>query len=354
MEKTKSKVAGRYAVAALVLLVLAALFAAGCAGPAGEQGPQGPQGLQGPQGPAGTVLAADLSCTECHNDTTLLVNKSYEVSESVHGTGDAFVRGTSASCAGCHGSEGFKARVAAGQTPEELTQGVDSPSPMNCRTCHEIHTTYTEADFALADGSTNAVTLYSSGAVYDSGDGNLCANCHQPRREIEVDDSGMVNVSSTHWGPHHGPQAAAFLGVSGWGVDGSPHIHYQLIEDGCPTCHMVNENHTMEPNVAACQACHTDATDFDIDGSETEIEDLILQLEQLLVDAGMLETASHEPYHAGVTAPSDLHPVVGMYPEAQAGALWNYIYIAIEDGSHGAHNPTYIKALLETAIAAMQ
>ncbi|UCF16827.1 MAG: hypothetical protein JSW59_05070, partial [Phycisphaerales bacterium] len=48
------------------------------------------------------------------------------------------------------------------------------------------------------------------------------------------------------------------------------------------------------------------------------------------------------------------HPVVGVYPAAKAQALWNYIFIAIEDASSGAHNPPYTNALLDASIAAMQ
>ena len=50
----------------------------------------------------------------------------------------------------------------------------------------------------------------------------------------------------------------------------------------------------------------------------------------------------------------DGHPVVGSYPTAEANALWNYILIAVEDGSLGVHNPTYTKALLEASIAALK
>jgi hypothetical protein len=48
------------------------------------------------------------------------------------------------------------------------------------------------------------------------------------------------------------------------------------------------------------------------------------------------------------------HPIVGKYPEAEAAALWNYILIAIEDGSHGVHNPAYTKALLQASIDALK
>ena len=51
---------------------------------------------------------------------------------------------------------------------------------------------------------------------------------------------------------------------------------------------------------------------------------------------------------------ADDESVVGEYPEAEAAALWNYIYIKHEDKSMGVHNPSYTKALLESSIAAVQ
>ncbi len=48
------------------------------------------------------------------------------------------------------------------------------------------------------------------------------------------------------------------------------------------------------------------------------------------------------------------HPVVGIYPAAQASALWNYILIAIEDASLGAHNMPYTRASLDASIVALQ
>jgi hypothetical protein len=47
------------------------------------------------------------------------------------------------------------------------------------------------------------------------------------------------------------------------------------------------------------------------------------------------------------------NPVVGTYPEEQAGALWNYIRVE-EDRSLGVHNSAYIKALLQAGIDALK
>ena len=43
------------------------------------------------------VQVAD--CMACHNDTTVITGKQADISEAVHGTGEAYVRGRSASCA---------------------------------------------------------------------------------------------------------------------------------------------------------------------------------------------------------------------------------------------------------------
>ena len=91
----------------LVLIVLtgiAAVVLAACAGQVGPAGPAGPTGAQGEQGPVGSAgseaSVPDLSCKECHNDTTKITGKKTAWSESRHGSGEAFARGTSASCAG--------------------------------------------------------------------------------------------------------------------------------------------------------------------------------------------------------------------------------------------------------------
>ncbi len=290
-------------------------------------------------GPAVTVGQTAGDCTACHNDTTLITGKVTAWSESLHGTGTAYLRGTSASCAGCHSGGGFSEMIAAGLSPNEVEVGDPNPTRQDCRTCHNIHTTYTADDWSLE--STDPVDLFAfEGVTFDGGKGNLCANCHQPRSVMEAQD-GMVNVDSTHWGPHHGPQSAMLLGVGGAGVDGSPSVHAMAVQNTCVTCHLYNDNHSFEPNVAVCQQCHgADATNFDIEGVQTQVQGLITELEDALIAKGMLS--------------EDGEAVVGEYPEAEAAALWNYIYIAHEDKSQGVHNPTYTLALLQSSIEALQ
>jgi hypothetical protein len=285
------------------------------------------------------VFAQANTCTECHNDTTVITGKQFAMEETLHAVGtSAAYAGGRGSCTACHSGASFSAMVAAGQTVSEFQEVVDI-TRQDCRACHQIHTSYTAADWALE--TTAPVNLYAFGELmFDGGKGNLCANCHQPRRAIAAPDpNDNIAVTSTHWGPHHGPQSAMLLGTGGaGGVAGLPSFHYRLVGDTCVTCHIGSGmDHTFAAVDASCEACHT--PEEDLDAAQAAVEAQIVELHDLLEAEGL--------YHDG-------HPVVGTYPAAKAAALWNYIFIAVEDASAGAHNPPYTKALLEASIAALQ
>jgi hypothetical protein len=227
--------------------------------------------------------------------------------------------------------------IAAGLTPDKLEAGDPNPTRQDCRACHQIHTTYTVEDFSLE--TTAPVAMFASSTTFDGGQGNLCANCHQARRFIAAAVEGKIDVTD-RFGPHHGPQSDMLLGIGGAGaVVGTPSMHATTVENTCVTCHMgASKNHTFAPDVATCTTCHADATTFDINGVQTEVDGKIAELKAALTTAGLLDAQGEI--------------VAGSYPEAQANALWNYIYVAVEDKSHGVHNSTYTNALLDASLAA--
>ncbi len=290
------------------------------------------------QGGGGTGGDRLTACMDCHNDTTVITGKQLAHGGSIHGTGtSAAYAGGRGSCTACHSGASFSAMVAAGQNPSEFKDVIDV-TRQDCRACHLIHTTYTVADWALE--TTDPVTLYAfDDTTYDGGKGNLCATCHQPRRQIAAPDAdGNITVTSTHWGPHHGPQSAMLLGIGGAGnVTGEASYHLRLVGDSCVSCHIgENMSHSFAAVDASCDVCHAEGDD--IAGAQAAVDAMIVELHDLLEAKGL--------YHDG-------HPVVGTYPAAEAQALWNYIFIAVEDGSHGSHNMTYTLALLEASIAAL-
>lgn len=341
------------------LLITAAFVLAACAGPAGSQGPAGSAGPAGPAGPAGSaVTTADLTCTECHNNTTLLVSKRAQFNLSVHGTGGAYLRGTSASCAGCHGTEGPEARINAGLAPHDASiEGVVNVSPINCRLCHKIHTTYTFDDFSLT-GDEQPVVLEMTGGTFDGGAGNLCANCHQVRNELPVATAGNVEVTSSRFGPHYGIPAPMMLGEGGMAVSGSPSAHYTMVEETCVGCHMGEGefNHTFKPNVSRCQACHADLADFDNKGVQTEVEAMVEELHAKFVGLKLLnpETDLWGIYDSTTDTwsnPSATAPLT--VTEEVANAMWNYKFV-VYDKSMGVHNSAYTKTLLQQALDALE
>ena len=332
-------------IAILIAVVLIMVACAGEPGPEGPPGPQGPAGQQGSEGPAGSFADVDISelaCTDCHNSSTFLFSKQAQFyRHSVHGTGDAFVRGASANCAGCHGSEGPKARIDAGLPPHDPSvEGIVNVSPYNCRTCHDIHTTYSTDDFSLT-GDAQPVELEYTSGTYDGGAGNLCANCHQIRNEQPTVTDGTIDVASSRFGTHHGAEAPMLLGEGALGdVSGSSSPHYRGVENTCVACHMGDErNHTYEPEVERCQECHTDAEDFDMEGVQTEVQALMEQALTLFDEQGYID-------------PDNGLWVTGLYPEEIANAMWNYKFVE-EDQSMGVHNSDYTFALLDQVLGAL-
>lgn len=321
------------------ILVITAVVTMGCAGPAGPAGPAGTNGTD-----------AASTCSDCHNSGMTLVAIQAEYSASGHASGStALAHEASASCGGCHTGQGLPARVdASGTVAPAITDAVAEPAPINCRTCHQIHETYTSADWAFT--TTAPVTLISTGDTYDAGKGNLCAECHQARTPMPDTTQATFDVTSTHWGSHHGPQSNLVLGVGGYtgtsSTAPSPAAHYSMAADSCVTCHMGEPDgmeaggHTWKPNVANCVQCHSDATSFDIGGVQTEVQGMLDQLKGLLVAQKMLTANNNSP-------------VPGTYDSVKAAALYNFLYVD-QDRSLGVHNPGYIKKILQAGIDAMK
>jgi hypothetical protein len=116
------------------------------------------------------------------------------------------------------------------------------------------------------------------------------------------------------------------------------------------------QDHTYLPAVDRCQACHTDAKDFDINGTQSEVEAMLEELHGIFVEEKLLnpETDLWGIYDAAAgkfTNPTADAPLI--VPEAIANAMWNYKFVTY-DQSMGVHNSAYAMALLEAALEAMK
>jgi len=95
--------------------------------------------------------------------------------------------------------------------------------------------------------------------------------------------------------------------------------------------------HTWHVALGSCTECHADATDFNINGVQTNVQDMLVQLKQKFVDNDMWDSESD-------------HIIPGTYPLNWAGAYYNYVWVK-DDRSDGVHNPDYIQTLMINSIA---
>jgi hypothetical protein len=338
----------------LGVLIAATVLITACAGAQGEPGPAGPAGPAGPQGePGPAAVSTDLSCTECHNDTALISSKRASWQESLHGSGTAFIEeGGNQNCAFCHSGATFSASVAKGLAFNAVESGDANPTHQDCRTCHQIHTTYTSADWALETEA--AVTTVTSGATFDGGAGNLCANCHQARRYLAnfADKTDPTKYAVTaRFNTHYSVQVDTLMGTvdanTALGVDGKPGAHYAMVENTCVGCHMGEAaNHRFEPQISTCVTCHADAESYDVNGAVTAFEEKVTQLHDALVAKGLINEDG-----TNIVKNADGSPV--LLDAGPASALFVY-HLIEEDASKSVHNPNYFNALVDASLEVLK
>lgn len=316
---------------------------------------EGPPGLAGLNGEDGTQ-----TCGECHNMSEFLNAKISQYNNSIHASGNNVDRSYQP-CAQCHTSMGFRNYLTDGEPVP-----IENPTPINCRTCHPVHETFTMDDFAIR--TTDSVHINVGDVTYDYGTSNLCVNCHQARNispypDIESNDS--VTVNSPYYGPHHSTQANMFMAEGPIKIPGTmPYLnsaHKKMVEGGCVTCHMspatgvkagghqmnvkyVNSHGADSYQYTGCLATDCHGSDEEISGlidpNRIEIHLLEDSLKSLLTQRGVLD------YRGLVPAPKTMSQI-------EAAALVNYKFVH-GDYSSGAHNFRFTKALLNNSIEALE
>jgi hypothetical protein len=329
---------------AAVLFITVSCTKEGPAGPAGADGTNGTNGTDGTDGVDGNA-----TCIQCHTIEYMNgIAEQYAMSGHSAGLYVGYAGGRKA-CAMCHSDEGFVETQHTGMD----TTAADIPIPTHiaCQTCHDFHETFDfeldGPDYAIRQNGPVALLMYDDEVTLDFGNNsNLCLNCHQPRTAGPTDDgTGNFTITSTHYGPHHGPQGTYLQGIGGAEIGAgypepgsSPHV-----QAGCIDCHMheyanAEGGHTWKVSVASCQECHDDCETLDYRGAQTTIANLMGQLEEGLKAVGVLDEEGH--------------PVVGTYPLAHAQAYYNYAGL-VDDRSYGIHNYDYIHTLVVNSIGAV-
>jgi hypothetical protein len=264
--------------------------------------------------------------------------------------------------------------------------GTATVAQVYCTTCHAVtnkndpHVTgipWTPGSFPLVvapdAGSLFLEKSPSVGAVTGTnagfyGPGDTCMWCHRSRVDVTNYITASNKITSTHWGPHEGPQADIFTAQGGYHYPGQTYgtsTHQQKLV--CVDCHMPDvaqnsnvPNHTFNAQLSVCatSGCHVPApTDFNVSGGEATVQGELTDLERAMNNLGWLTRSSSPPYapltdpeggtgNVGDGAWATDQTVPGVTLTApQAGALYNYILVA-RGGAYGVHNPLYVKELL--------
>lgn len=320
------------------------------------------EGDPGPAGPPGTT-----ECFTCHTDDFQMANfllpKEQEYSVSQHALGDTYLR-RDAPCSRCHTNEGHQTWLATG-----VETDMGSTSKIQCWTCHAPHT---NGDFSQrrqnAPVEFEVEGVYTSTAMYDYEESNTCASCHQPRPANPPIADG-ANVTSSRWGPHHGPQSAVFMGTAAWAFPGVTYAtgpsHATTIADGCVHCHMATPSndedfggHTFRVaeggtvNSHGCIECHDSWMDDDDATDEVEMVQDAFKIElnkvrDQLATMGFLRTPT-DADNIPLTTASSSAPIVTSADTL--GCIWNY-YLLAEDKSLSVHNPKYANDVLDATKA---
>ena len=280
------------------------------------------------------------------------------------GAGAVGYAGGRGGCTDCHSNEGFIDLMAGKEGVDRTDQ-----TAISCTTCHEKHGTFDFEndgnDFALRTFEPVVLRKVTTDFVLDYQDengkstsSNICVQCHQPRKlaildadELGVED-GKITVPN-RYGPHYGAQGILLEGIFGAEITGTtdyPTSNPHREGASCVSCHMGAEGtvsegnstgtHTMLPTLNSCTSCHGDTAEAKTTSLQSEIDELMTQLEVLFAAEGLLDVDGKLVYNVE-------------YDVVVADAYWNYKYVYY-DHSHGVHNPGYTRALLLNSIEALE
>jgi predicted CXXCH cytochrome family protein len=237
------------------------------------------------------------------------------------------------SCAPCHSGAGYIQWNYDGRPVNDygLPGTIDNPpaaTTITCATCHDPHDGTNSHqlrydDTQLGDGTPITFELY--------GTGSQCMECHRSRRYAFEYASDIGNASS-HYGPHHGPQADMLIGanVPDYGIQ-FPTSPHQV----CAPCHgtigssFKDKKYYINGNA-------------DLDGNGIA-EGLQLEVHGIME---LLHAELPQDANGNVTIIED--STIILTPEIMRAG---YVYFWIEeDRSFGIHNPAFTIGLLKAAL----
>ena len=396
--------------------------ASGEAGPPGEPGADGAAGAAGATGTVNSVALTTGCLGPCHGFKGVVEqwkSSTHYATFIANLGGDEVASWTGPqACGNCHAIDAIEQRVAANvafagttgpgarrkhgqlsylwparmqKITESTYAGHSSVAEVHCTTCHDSsavndpHVTgenYQLGSFPLRapSGKNDQALLEKSSAPGLSdgtpsgkyGAGNACMWCHKSRKDVTQFITAANNsLTSTHWGPHEGPQADIYTGLGGYHYVGKTYgtSSHQAFENGCINCHMPaiastkTSAITRSPRISeTCTSagCHATAKSFDVGGGKSAMTAGIQELRVALNLKGWLtrsEVAPYVPLSVADLADPQLKldltmPGVTGLTGDEAGAVYNYLLLA-RGSAGGVHNPLYVRELIFDSVSSI-
>jgi formate-dependent nitrite reductase cytochrome c552 subunit len=291
----------------------------------------------------------------------------------------------------------------------------DEAHPQTCVTCHDPHdigTTTGIGTNAKIRISGTTPPLAAGYQVFGAGRGAICITCHNTRNGLYNDDVfDSLSTSDKTRAPHTAAQADVLMGETAYLVQAGIRGRHSLIGDTCVQCHMEKtpppdilsyelggSNHTFFARPEVCNECHTGldgtglfaAVEAELQGLEGAIEAKFKQTLTAQIAAGnSIQIGSRTITNAAdiasvtlgeargrhaiginftdgtsvgltsvqsvmVVRPAPM-PAVQLYEVADPGLIKaTHNYLLLEgDGSMGAHNPSFVLAVLAASRSAV-
>lgn len=313
-------------------------------------------------GPGGRWIAASISlnsgsCGYCH-DSSIRNNKYEQWGESGHAdvTSAAFSHAFSedqAACLTCHSAEAFIDYTAGKKGSLRRFAGRVGFQPVTCAVCHDPHNAQYEAQLRVYDN----VTMPNGKEAAKARAAAACMICHNGNTNPDQIDQDNPRY------PHYSTAAEMLTGTGGYdyGKTVNDSMH-KSIEINCVDCHMALDKgakglgkvggHTFSmtsrdgiENIAACDNCHPDLTefnrsangDYDGNGIAQGVQDEIKGLLNILLAEIKKSGVKHQdryPYWENVST------------KAQKAAVYNFSFVS-HDKSMGIHNTARAVVLLQ-------
>ncbi len=330
--------------------------------------------------PPASVAALDPNiCGKCHTDAHHPTMDEWE--ESAHAgaefweidKAELLERGDS--CGLCHSGDVWQLGRVEGETitPTILAdKGLTEADlhPIVCATCHNPHKA-TGMDSGVEEGRDFQLRyelVKNSAPSDDLADAtnperfNLCGQCHHARSNTALTGSGSDTWQRTSRPPHHSPQANMLNGEMPIppGTDSlvanRQHAH-SFAARQCATCHMpflepegditeenvVDSGHTFEVNLVGCNECHSASQNIQarLDGLKATTQSRLENIKERLDAKYGVDGWEYGSNNEAVDQ--------SKLPDSCKQVRFIYYYV-LYDGSSGAHNPTYVDALLTYAV----